>query len=130
MANDEEVEDLCGLESTNSLAEGARVGAEDQPAPPTGAGEDDPMAAAALPGGRAGCRRPCSIGRPCASGEIDLEAWGVGFCFCNTETRLLRRFRRLGLRKQHLLMVLILWWPRMQCLLMIVFLVLNLGLFV
>jgi hypothetical protein len=49
MANDEEVEDLGGLESANPLAEGARVGAEDQPAPPTGVGEDDPVATAALP---------------------------------------------------------------------------------
>jgi hypothetical protein len=53
----------------------------------------------------------------------------VGFCFCDTETRLLRRFCHLVLRKQPLLMVLILWRPRTQCLLMIVCLVLNLGLF-
>jgi hypothetical protein len=49
MANDEEVEDLGGLESMNPLAEGARAGTEEQPAPPTGAGEDDLVAAAALP---------------------------------------------------------------------------------
>jgi hypothetical protein len=49
MANDEEVKDLGGLESANPLAEGARVGTEEQPAPPKGAGEDDPVAAAALP---------------------------------------------------------------------------------
>jgi hypothetical protein len=46
MANDEEVEDLGGLESMNPLAEGARAGTEEQPAPPTGASEDDPMAVA------------------------------------------------------------------------------------
>jgi hypothetical protein len=49
MANDEEVEDLGGLESTNIFAEGARAGTEEQPASPTGAGEDDHVAAAALP---------------------------------------------------------------------------------
>ena len=49
MANDEEVEDLGGLESTNIFAEGARAGTEEQPAPPTSASEDDPVAAAALP---------------------------------------------------------------------------------
>jgi hypothetical protein len=49
MANDEEVEDLGGLESVNPLAEGARVGTKEQPVPPKGANEDDPVAAAALP---------------------------------------------------------------------------------
>jgi hypothetical protein len=49
MANDEEVEDLGGLESVNLLAEGERAGTEEQPVPPTGAGEDDPVAAAVLP---------------------------------------------------------------------------------
>jgi hypothetical protein len=49
MANDEEVDDLGDLESTMPLAEGARAGIEEQPAPPTGASEDDPVAAAALP---------------------------------------------------------------------------------
>jgi hypothetical protein len=53
----------------------------------------------------------------------------VGFCFCDTETRLLRRFRRVGLRKQPLLTILILWRPQPQCLPMIIYLVLNLGLF-
>jgi hypothetical protein len=48
MANDEEVEDLGGLESMNPLAKGARAGTEEQPTPPTGAGEDDPVAAAVL----------------------------------------------------------------------------------
>jgi hypothetical protein len=57
------------------------------------------------------------------------RALGVGFYFCDTENQLLRRFRRLGLRKQPLLMVLILWRPPTQCLLIIVCLVLNLGLF-
>jgi hypothetical protein len=49
MANDEEVEDLGGLESANPSAKGARAGTEEQPAPPKGAGEDDPVATAALP---------------------------------------------------------------------------------
>jgi hypothetical protein len=49
MANDEAVEDFGELESANLLAEGARAGAKDQPAPPTGIGEDDPVTAAALP---------------------------------------------------------------------------------
>jgi hypothetical protein len=52
----------------------------------------------------------------------------LGPYLCDTESRLLHRFRRLGLRKQPLLMILILWRPQMQCLLMIVCLVLNLGL--
>jgi hypothetical protein len=49
MANDEEVEDLGGLESTMPLAEGVRAGTEEQPAPPTGDSEEDPVAAAVLP---------------------------------------------------------------------------------
>jgi hypothetical protein len=49
MANDEEVEDLGRLGSVNPLAEGVRAGAEDQPTPPTSVGEDDSVAAAALP---------------------------------------------------------------------------------
>jgi hypothetical protein len=49
MANDEEVEDLGNLECTMTLAEGARAGTVEQPAAPTGASEDNPMAAAALP---------------------------------------------------------------------------------
>ena len=51
----------------------------------------------------------------------------LGPYLCDTESRLLRRFRRLGLRKQPLLMILILWRLRMQCLLMIALLVLDLG---
>jgi hypothetical protein len=49
MANDEEVEDFGGLESTAPLAEGTRVGIGQQPALPTGASED-PVAAAVPPG--------------------------------------------------------------------------------
>jgi hypothetical protein len=49
MANDEEVDYLGGLESTMPLAEGAMARIGEQPAPPTGASEDDPVAAAALP---------------------------------------------------------------------------------
>jgi hypothetical protein len=48
MENDEEVKDLGGLESANPLVEGARAGVEDQPVPPTGVGEDNPVAAASL----------------------------------------------------------------------------------
>jgi hypothetical protein len=44
MANDEEVDDFGGLESTMPLAEDARAGIGEQPAPPTGVGED-PVAA-------------------------------------------------------------------------------------
>jgi hypothetical protein len=47
MANDEEVEDLGGLESMNPLVEGAKAGTEEQPAAPTGASENDHVAAAA-----------------------------------------------------------------------------------
>jgi hypothetical protein len=54
----------------------------------------------------------------------------VGLYCLDTENRLLRRFRRLGLRKQPLLMILILWRSQPQCLLMIVCLVLNLGMMV
>jgi hypothetical protein len=49
MVNDEEVEDLGSLESANPLAEGVRAGTEEQPALPTGVGEDDPVVAAVLP---------------------------------------------------------------------------------
>jgi hypothetical protein len=48
MVNDEEVDDLGGLESTMPLAEDARARIGEQTAPPTGASED-PVAAAALP---------------------------------------------------------------------------------
>jgi hypothetical protein len=53
---------------------------------------------------------------------------GVGPYFCDTESRLLRRFRCLGLRKQPLLMIVILWRLRVQCLLMKICLVRKLGL--
>jgi hypothetical protein len=46
MANDEEVEDLGDLKSATPLMEGARAGAKDQPALPTGVGEDDLVVAA------------------------------------------------------------------------------------
>jgi hypothetical protein len=49
MENDEEVEDLGGLESMMPLAEGARAGTEEQPTPPTGASKDDSVAATVLP---------------------------------------------------------------------------------
>jgi hypothetical protein len=49
MANDEEVNDFEGLESTLPLAEDARAGIGEQPVPSTGAGED-PVAAAAPSG--------------------------------------------------------------------------------
>jgi hypothetical protein len=58
-----------------------------------------------------------------------LGELGLWFYFCDTEGRLLRRFRRPGLRKQPLLMlILILWRLRMQCLLMEIRLVLKLSL--
>jgi hypothetical protein len=60
MANDEEVEDLGRLGSANRLAKGARAGAEDQPAPPTGVGEDDPVAATVLPEDTLGAAAPVS----------------------------------------------------------------------
>ena len=40
---------MGGLESTMPLVKGVRAGAEERAAPPTGAGEDDPAAVAALP---------------------------------------------------------------------------------
>jgi hypothetical protein len=49
MANDEEVDDFGGLESSGTRAEDVRTGVGEQPAPPTGAGEDP--AAAAVPDG-------------------------------------------------------------------------------
>jgi hypothetical protein len=58
-----------------------------------------------------------------------LGALGLGFYFCDTESRLLRKFRLPGLRKQPLLMlILILWRLRMQCLLVEICLVLKLSL--
>jgi hypothetical protein len=79
-------------------------------------------------GGRAGCRRPCSAGCPFAGGRVVLGVLGLGPYFCDTQSLLLRRFRRPSLRKQPLLMILILWRLRMQCLLMTVCLVRKLGL--
>jgi hypothetical protein len=38
-----------------------------------------------------------------------LGVLGLGPYFCDIESRLLHRFRRLGLCKQPLLMILILW---------------------
>jgi hypothetical protein len=49
MANDEEIDDLGGLESSVSRAEDVRMEAEEQPAPPTGPRED-PTAEAVLHG--------------------------------------------------------------------------------
>ena len=46
MANDEEVNDFGGLDSTEPLEEDARAGIGERPAPTTGVGED-PVAAAA-----------------------------------------------------------------------------------
>jgi hypothetical protein len=45
--NDEEVDDFGGLESSVTRADGARMGVEEQPAPPTNLGED--LAATAAP---------------------------------------------------------------------------------
>jgi hypothetical protein len=49
MMNDEEVDDFGGLESSVTRTDGARTGVEEQPAPPTGLGEDP--AAVAVPTG-------------------------------------------------------------------------------
>jgi hypothetical protein len=57
-----------------------------------------------------------------------LGVLGLGPYLCDNDSRLLRRFRHLGLRKQPLLMMLILWQLRMQCLLMKICLVQKLGL--
>jgi hypothetical protein len=75
-----------------------------------------------------GCRRPCSAGYPFAGGGIELGVLDVGLHFCDTESWLLRRFRRLGLRKQPLLMIVILWRLRVRCMLMKICLVRKLGL--
>jgi hypothetical protein len=40
-----------------------------------------------------------------------LGVWGLGPYLCDTKSQLLHRFRRLGLRKKPLLMMLILWRP-------------------
>ena len=60
MVNDDEVEDFGGLGGANPLVEGARAGAEDQPAPSTGVGEDNPVATAALPEDASGAAAPVS----------------------------------------------------------------------
>jgi hypothetical protein len=58
-----------------------------------------------------------------------LGALGLRFYFCYTEGRLLRRSQHPGLRKQPLLMlILILWRLRMQCLLMEIRMVMKLSL--
>jgi hypothetical protein len=57
------------------------------------------------------------------SGVLGLEPY-----LYDIESQLLRRFRRLGLRKQPLLMMLILWRLRMRCPLMKICLVRKLGL--
>jgi hypothetical protein len=57
-----------------------------------------------------------------------LGAFGLGLYFCDTESRLQRMFRHPGLRKQPLLMILILWRLRMQCLLVEICLDLKLSL--
>jgi hypothetical protein len=49
MANDEEVDDLGGLESSVARVEGVRAEAGEQPAPPPGPHED-PTATTVLPG--------------------------------------------------------------------------------
>jgi hypothetical protein len=130
MANDEEVDDFGGLESSVTHVEDVRMEIGEQPAPLTGPCED-PVAAAAPSGssdGCAGCRRPCRADRSFAGGGIVLGVLCLGPYLCDTKSRLLRRFRRLGLRKQPLLMMLILWRPRMRCLLMKICLVWKLGL--
>jgi hypothetical protein len=60
-------------------------------------------------GGRTSCRRP----RAFAGGGIGVRDLSVNFWFCDTEPRLLRKFRCLGLRKQPLPTILILWRPQL-----------------
>jgi hypothetical protein len=67
MANVEEVEDLGGLEST-----GVRAGAEDQSAPPTGVGEDDPVAAATLLEDTLGAATPVSEDPTASAGPAQV----------------------------------------------------------
>jgi hypothetical protein len=125
MAHDEEVKDLGGLDSALPEALSAKEGTRGELAPTSDVGEG-PLATPTPPragrcsnwsgrfgvGERTGCRRPCGVGRPFAGGRIGARAIGVKFCFCDTETRLLRRFQHMGLRKQPLLMILILWRPQ------------------
>jgi hypothetical protein len=97
-------------------------------APPSDAGEG-PLATPALPcagedlvlaaaptgvdasvvAGEPAPEDPAATADPSQVAEYGLGLSGVKFCFCDTETWLLRRFRRMGLRKQSLLMILILW---------------------
>ena len=72
MANDEEVEDLGGLESANPLAEGVRAEAEDQPVPPTGVGEDDPVATAVLPKDTSRAAAPVSKDPATSAGSVSV----------------------------------------------------------
>ena len=72
MANDEEVEDLGGLESTMPLAEGARALTEEQPVPPTGASEDDPVAATALPKDTLVVAAPAAEDRAASAGPLQV----------------------------------------------------------
>jgi hypothetical protein len=72
MVNDEEVEDLGGLESMNPLVEGARAGTEEQPAPPTGASEDDPVAAVALPEDISGAAAPAAEDPAASAGPTQV----------------------------------------------------------
>jgi hypothetical protein len=133
MAHDEEVEDLGDLDDTlpdSTLPEASGVelappsdagkGPLATPAPtvPTGAGED-PTPAPALTGedaskamGEPAAEDPTAAARPSQVAEYGLGILSVNFCLCDTEPRLLRRFRRLGLRKQPLLTILILWRPQ------------------
>jgi hypothetical protein len=78
MANDEEVEDLGGLESTMPLAEGARVGTEEQPAPVTGVSEYDPMPSAALPEDTSVVAAPAAKDPTASVGpsQVAIYSWG------------------------------------------------------
>jgi hypothetical protein len=131
MANDEEVDDFGGLESSVTQAEDVRMEAGEQPAPQTGPRKDH-AAEVVLPGEDAPAVAATATEDPAvpsfAGGGVVFGVLCLGPYLCDTKSRLLRRFRRLGLCKQPLLMILILWRPQTQCLLMIVCLVLNLGL--
>jgi hypothetical protein len=72
MANDEEVEDLGCLGSANPLEEGAMAGAKDQPAPPTGVGEDDPVATAVFPEDTLGAAAPISKDPVASAGSAQV----------------------------------------------------------
>jgi hypothetical protein len=107
MMNDEEVENFGGLGSSLTQIEDAGTGAEEQlvpqasPATATAPASEDPAAAAAPAG-----EDPAAAAAPSQVAGA-LGSLGLRFLFVNIEGRLLRRFRRLGLRKQPSLMLIL-----------------------